>query len=42
MVNRTQVMKEAGVKRDSQVPDLGSGMDGGAIDYKKEMKEKQA
>lgn len=32
MVNRTQVMKEAGVKRDSQVSDLGSGMDG---DYKK-------
>lgn len=33
MINRTQMMKETGVKRDSQVPGLGSWLEGDAVDY---------
>lgn len=41
MITRPWGMKERVTKRDSKIPDLGRRPDGGAIEYKKEMKEKQ-
>lgn len=35
LINNTQAMTVAGVQRSSQAPDVGSWMDGGAVDYEK-------